>query len=249
MLRSDGAGVAKGMIGGLGVLAVVLVIAGIIWLVRIPFKRAEKGQFPSPDMRENTPLANNHSSNKINAFRSEVTKVELLLEAVLTGDLASELCVSPKFLQGRVTEKIAKAVADKELASLDIVQLVKSQLRPFDDDAKNELLAVCRRFGEEAEAEFAELCIVPNIDLDKLCKQICSNVLIKSAHPGLYRADKVGKFRIYQNGSVKLLETSDGAFAEKQYRTLNCFVDEFSGKIDLHQLSREDEPHVIMWPM
>ncbi|MGX0975616.1 TM2 domain-containing membrane protein YozV [Roseovarius sp. MBR-51] len=41
ILRGDGAGAAEGMIGGLGVLAIVLIIAALVWLVRLPFKKKE----------------------------------------------------------------------------------------------------------------------------------------------------------------------------------------------------------------
>jgi hypothetical protein len=41
ILRGDGAGAAKGMIGGFGALVLVLMIAGVVWLVKLPFKRNE----------------------------------------------------------------------------------------------------------------------------------------------------------------------------------------------------------------
>lgn len=41
ILRGDGAGAAEGMIGGLGVLVVVLIVAALVWLVRLPFKKKE----------------------------------------------------------------------------------------------------------------------------------------------------------------------------------------------------------------
>lgn len=38
VLRGDGAGAAQGMIGGLGVLAIVLAVCGVVWIARLPFK-------------------------------------------------------------------------------------------------------------------------------------------------------------------------------------------------------------------
>lgn len=42
ILLGDGAGAAEGMIGGGGVLIVVLVVSGLIWLVKLPFKSKRK---------------------------------------------------------------------------------------------------------------------------------------------------------------------------------------------------------------
>lgn len=42
ILRGDGAGAAEGMIGGVGVLIIVLLIAGLVWIVRLPFKSKKK---------------------------------------------------------------------------------------------------------------------------------------------------------------------------------------------------------------
>lgn len=41
ILRGDGAGAAEGIIRGLGGLAIVLVVAALVWLVRLPFKKKE----------------------------------------------------------------------------------------------------------------------------------------------------------------------------------------------------------------
>ena len=40
-LRGDGAGAAEGMIGGLGVLAIALIVAALVWSVRLAFKKKE----------------------------------------------------------------------------------------------------------------------------------------------------------------------------------------------------------------
>ena len=40
-LRGDGSGAAEGMISGLGVLVIVLIVAALVWLMRLPFKKKE----------------------------------------------------------------------------------------------------------------------------------------------------------------------------------------------------------------
>lgn len=40
-LRGDGAGAAEGIVGGIGALAIVLVIAALAYLVKLPFKKKE----------------------------------------------------------------------------------------------------------------------------------------------------------------------------------------------------------------
>lgn len=42
ILRGDAEGAVEGVVKGLGVLAVVLLISGLIWVLRLPFKLKKK---------------------------------------------------------------------------------------------------------------------------------------------------------------------------------------------------------------
>lgn len=42
IISGDGAGAVEGMIGGVAVLIIVLVISGLIWVAKLPFKFKKK---------------------------------------------------------------------------------------------------------------------------------------------------------------------------------------------------------------
>ena len=118
-----------------------------------------------------------------------------------------------------------------------IIQDYEKSLNPFISDHMNRSLAEAREHGPEAEDEFIRVteALGDDVNGDRLLEKIKLK-LNRSFDllPGLYFADEVGKFRVYENRSVTVISEDE---LVESYSTLEEFLRVYSVKIGLEKLS------------
>ena len=117
-----------------------------------------------------------------------------------------------------------------------IIQDYEKSLNPFMSDHMNRSLAEAREHGPEAEDEFIRVtnALGDDVNADRLLEKIKLK-LNRSFDllPGLYLADEVGKFRVYENRSVTIISEDE---LVESYSTLEEFLTVYSVKIGLEKL-------------